>query len=438
MKVSVIGLGYVGCVSAACLANDNHEVIGVDISAKKLGQLRVGKSPIVESGLDALIKSGVESERLAVTSKTSEAIKNSQASLICVGTPSCDNGSLNLDFVRTVTKEIGAALQKHPDYHTVIIRSTVLPGTVRNELLPILESASGKVAGKDFGLCMNPEFLREGTAIEDYYNPAVMVIGEINERSGDTVEELYRNIDAEIVRSDLETAETVKYANNAFHALKVTFANEIGNFAKAHGVDGRTIMDILCRDERLNISSSYLKPGFAFGGSCLPKDMRAMMHQAKLSDLDSPLLESILPSNEEQIRKGIRLVEETNQKKVAVMGLSFKAGTDDVRESPTIALIETLVGKGYQVKLYDGAIRVDELIGANKTFLYSEIPHITSLLANSMDEALNDSEVIVLANNSPAFAGLIEKIAPEQTLIDLVGQHKVNGNLRGKYEGICW
>lgn len=438
MKVSVIGLGYVGCVSAACLAKDNHEVIGVDINAKKLGQLRVGKSPIVESGLDSLIKSGVESERLAVTSKTREAIKNSEASLICVGTPSRDNGSLNLDFVRTVTKEIGSALQNHQDYHTVIVRSTVLPGTVRNELLPILESESGKVAGKDFGLCMNPEFLREGTAIEDYYNPAVMVIGQFNERSGDAVEELYRNIDAKVIRSDLETAETVKYANNAFHALKVTFANEIGNFAKAHGVDGRTIMDILCSDERLNISPSYLKPGFAFGGSCLPKDMRAMMHQAKLSDLDSPLLESILSSNEEQIRRGIRLVEETNQKKVAVMGLSFKAGTDDVRESPTIALIETLVGKGYQVKLYDETIRVGELIGANKAFLYSEIPHITSLLANSMDEALNDSEVIVLANNSPGFAGLIEKIAPEQTLIDLVGHHKINGNLRGKYEGICW
>ncbi len=438
MKVSVIGLGYVGCVSAACLARDMHEVIGVDINPQKLGQLRVGKSPIIEPGLDNLIKDGVELERLAVTSDTREAVKNSQASLICVGTPSRENGSLNLDFVRIVTREIGSALQNHPTYHTVIVRSTVLPGTVRNELLPILESESGKVAGRDFGLCMNPEFLREGTAIEDYYNPAVMVIGQFNERSGDAVEELYENIEAEIIRSDLETAEMAKYANNAFHALKVSFANEIGNFAKANGVDGRKIMDILCSDNRLNISASYLKPGFAFGGSCLPKDMRAMMHSAKQNDLSSPLLESILPSNEEQIRRGIRLVEETKKKKLAVLGLSFKAGTDDVRESPTVALIETLVGKGYQVKLYDETIRVGELIGANKSFLYSEIPHITSLMSTSVEDALDGSEVVVLANNSPAFADLIEKITEEQTLIDLVGRHKINGNLRGKYEGICW
>lgn len=438
MKVSVIGLGYVGCVSAACLAHDSHEVIGVDINHQKLGQLSVGKSPITEKGLDELIRRAVESERLTVTSNTQEAVKNSHASLVCVGTPSRANGSLNLDFVRTVIEEIGFALRDHHAYHTVIVRSTVLPGTLRNDLLPILESTSGKKAGRDFGLCMNPEFLREGSAIEDYHNPALIVIGEIDSRSGDAVAELYKNIDADIIRSELETAEMVKYANNAFHALKISFANEIGNFAKAHGIDGRAIMQLLCQDDRLNISSTYMNPGFAFGGSCLPKDMRAMMHRAKENDIESPLLESVLPSNRAQIQRGIKLVEQTQRKNVAIMGLSFKAGTDDVRESPTIALVETLVGRGYQVKIYDETLQISELIGSNRTFLYSEIPHITSLMSDSLEDALDGSEVVVLANDSACFAKLIDKIKPEQTLIDLVGRHKVNGNLRGKYEGICW
>ena len=431
-------MGYVGCVSAACLANDSKKVIGVDVNSKKLDQLRCGESPIIETGLDELIQEAIQSEALTVSADAQRAVRSSDASLVCVGTPSQSNGSLNLDYIESVCREIGAALGDHKGYHTVIIRSTVLPGTVRKLVIPILEEESGKKAGESFGVCMNPEFLREGSAIDDYYNPSAIVIGQLDDRSGDVVAKLYENIDAKVMREELETAEMVKYANNAFHALKITFANEIGNFARAHGVDGRNVMGIVCADDRLNISPAYLRPGFAFGGSCLPKDLRAMMHRAKQSDLDCPLLESILPSNERQIRTAIRMVQETQKKKVAVMGLSFKAGTDDVRESPTIALIETLAGKGYQIKLYDETIKLPSLIGANKAFLYGEIPHITSLMSESIEDALEDSEVVVLANNSEEFANLQDRIGSDQTLIDLVGRCGVNGSFEGVYEGICW
>ena len=345
MKISVFGLGYVGCVSAACMANDGNTVVGVDVNPSKVAAIAAGRSPIIEPGLDELLEKAVKNGKLCATQNAGEAVDNTDVSMICVGTPSNGNGSLKLDYVERVCEEIGQALAAKESYHTVVIRSTVLPGTVRNVVQPILEEHSGKQAGRDFGLVMNPEFLRESSAIRDYYNPSLIVIGQLDDQSGEVVSSLYESIDAEEVRLDLEAAEMVKYVNNAFHAMKVVFANEVGNLAKAHGIDGRTIMDVVCRDKRLNISPAYLIPGNAFGGSCLPKDVRALGYRAKEFDVETPLLSSLLPSNRLQIEKSIQMVEEAGGRKIAVLGLSFKAGTDDVRESPTIVLIETLVGQ---------------------------------------------------------------------------------------------
>jgi GDP-mannose 6-dehydrogenase len=442
MKIAVFGLGYVGCVSAACLANDGHAVLGIDVNPLKVESINAGRSPIIEPGLDALIEETVGAGRLRASLDSAEAIAISDVSLVCVSTPSNGNGSLKLDYVKTVCAQIGEALGRRNGYHTVVVRSTVLPGTVRNVLIPILEERSGKRAGVDFGVAMNPEFLRESSAIKDYYNPSVIVIGAVDERSSAAVAQVYANLTGERAQVDLETAELVKYTNNAFHALKVTFANEIGNLAKAHGIDGRKVMDILTKDHQLNISPAYLRPGFAFGGSCLPKDLRALLYRAKERDVESPLLGSLLPSNQGQIERGIRLIEATGSKKVAVLGLSFKAGTDDVRESPLIPLIETLVGRGYQVRVYDENVHVEQLIGSNKSFLEREIPHIASLMGHSLEALVSEAEVIVVGNGSPAFQKIFEWVRPDQRIVDLVGIDKRNGQQNGQgmgaYEGICW
>lgn len=438
MKISVFGLGYVGCVSAACLAHDGHHVIGVDINPQKVSTIMSGRSPIIEPGLDELVGDGVANERLCATSDNLHAVLNSTLSLVCVGTPSNGNGSLRLDYVRNVCADIGAALAQKTDYHTVVIRSTVLPSTVRQELLPVLEAASGKRAGVDFGLVMNPEFLRESSAIADYYSPSVVVIGEIDQRSGDVVEQLYAPLKARTIRLSLEAAEMVKYVNNAFHALKICFANEVGNLSKSHGVDGRQIMDVLCADDRLNISSTYLRPGYAFGGSCLPKDLRAFTYRAKELDLETPLLSSLLVSNETQVQRGIRMVEEAGLKKVAILGLSFKAGTDDVRESPMITLIETLLGRGYHVGVYDETVAIDNLIGANKSYLEREIPHIASLMDTSMESVVVNADLVVIAKNSKEFRHVPALLRDEQVLIDLAGIDSSLNGFGGRYDGICW
>ena len=400
MNISVFGLGYVGTVSAACLAQEGHVVTGVDINPKKTEMIASGNSPIVEPGLAELIDEVVKTGNLQVTLDSQEAIHNSVASLICVGTPSNDNGSLKVDHVLTVCREIGSALATSDDYHVVIVRSTVLPGTVEGELVPLLEKASGKRAGVDFGVCMNPEFLREGSAIDDYINPSLVVIGEYDQRSGYVVQELYRTVTAPIVRTTIQTAEMVKYVSNAYHALKVSFANEIGNLSKAHGIDGQEVMEIFALDQQLNISAAYLKPGFAFGGSCLPKDLRALVYRAKEMDIESPLLGSILPSNHRQVEWAIKLVERTGSKRIGVLGLSFKPDTDDLRESPAITLVETLLGRGFRVRIFDEKLKLSQLVGANKTFLEKELPHIASLMCNSIDDILSESEVLVITNGS--------------------------------------
>lgn len=433
MKVSVFGLGYVGCVSAACLARDGHTVIGVDVNPQKVEMVNAGRSPVMEPGLDELMGEMVGSMRLRATLDSGMAVQGSDVSLICVGTPSNGNGSLDLRYVQRVCTEIGVALAAKEDYHVVVVRSTVLPGTVEERLLPLLEQHSRKRGGVDFGVGMNPEFLREGKAIEDYYHPSHVVIGELDRRSGNAVQQLYQAVEAPVVRTGIKTAEMVKYANNAFHALKVTFANEIGNLSQSHGIDGREVMEIFCQDHRLNLSPAYLKPGFAFGGSCLPKDLRALLYSAKERDLDCPVLSAVLVSNYRQIQRGIELVERAGRKKIGVLGLSFKAGTDDVRESPVVPLVETLLGRGFQVSLYDEKVDPEKLIGANRSFLERELPHLASLMRPSIAEVLAEAEVVVIANGTAAFRRVPELMRVDQILVDLVGFVEHDDKVRSDY-----
>ena len=438
MKIGVFGMGYVGCVTAACLARDGHDIIGVDINPLKIDLLRSGKSPIMEPGLDEMIEKVVSDGKLNVCLNANEAILDSDVSLICVGTPSNHNGSLKLDFVENVCREIGRALAHKRDYHVVVIRSTVLPGTVVGKLIPLLEEYSGKQAGGDFGVCMNPEFLREGTAIKDYYNPGMVIIGEIDKRSGEMVKGLYNFADSKITRASLGTAEMVKYVSNAYHALKVVFANEIGNLCKAQGLDGQEVMEIFMQDHELNISSTYLTPGFAFGGSCLPKDVRAIAYRSKELDIESPIINAILPSNRNHIENAIRLIEQTGCKKIGILGLSFKPNTDDLRESPTVFLVETLLGRGYQIKIFDEKLQLTKLVGANKVFLEKEIPHISSLLSSSMEEILSHSEVIVTTTGAKAYDRVVDLVDKKQKIIDLVGRIKPDASEMRDYEGVCW
>jgi len=438
MKVGIFGLGYVGCVMAACLANDGNQVVGIDINRLKVDMINAGQSPIIEPGLADMISEGKRAGKLRAEMDAKAVVQESDISLICVGTPSNDNGSLRLDYVDNVCRQIGEALREKDGYHVVVVRSTVLPGTVEDRLIPIIERASGRKAGVHFGVCMNPEFLREGSAIKDYYHPGILVIGELDQRSGDLLAPLYAPIEVPLTRTTLRTAEMVKYACNAFHALKVVFGNEIGTLAKANGIDGQEVMDIICQDRQLNISTAYLRPGYAFGGSCLPKDLRAILYRAKELDVDVPMLGTLLQSNHQHVEMSIKMVERTGKRKIGVLGLSFKAETDDVRESPVITLIETLIGRGYQVRIYDEKIQLARLVGANKAFLEKGIPHITTLMCATMQELIEQSEVLVVANGAAEFRRIGEMIKPDQWLIDLVGIAKTSADSQGQYEGICW
>jgi GDP-mannose 6-dehydrogenase len=437
VKVAVFGLGYVGCVSAACLARDGHTVTGVDVSAQKVEAVAGGRSPLIEPGLNQLVRDTVRAGRLRATTDSCAAVRQSDVSLICVGTPANGNGSLNLHFVQHVSRQIGAALATHHTYHVVAVRSTVLPGTTQDILIPILEHESGRVAGKHFGVCMNPEFLREGTALNDYRAPSHVVIGELDEASGDRVACLYRSVQAPVRRTSLETAEMLKYVNNAFHAVKVVFGNEVGGMCKAHGIDGQELMELFCEDRRLNISPTYLKPGFAFGGSCLPKDLRALLYRAKDRDVECPMLGAALHSNQHTIERGIRMVEDTGCKKIGVLGLSFKASTDDVRESPVVALVETLVGRGFQVCIYDETVDPSRLVGANRLFLERELPHIASLMRPSIEDVKSEAEVLVVTNSSATFHEVGCSIRDDQILIDFAGTARDN-HRPARYEGISW
>ncbi len=438
MRVSVFGLGYVGCVAAACMAKDGHTVIGVDVNESKVDDLVHGRSPIREPGLAPMLRDAAQANRLTATTDTRAAVHNSEVSVICVGTPSNGNGSLKLDYLENVCREIGAALPDCNALHVIVVRSTVLPGTLGQRLIPLLEEFSGLRAGRDFGVCMNPEFLRETSAIDDYYHPSYIVIGASDARSATITQQLYADIDAPIIHTSAVNAEMLKYVCNAFHALKIAFANEVGNLCKALGTDGREVMELFCRDVRLNISTAYLRPGFGFGGSCLPKDLRALIYRAKERDVECQVLRSVLQSNQEQIRRGIELVENTGRNKIGVLGLTFKSGTDDVRESPVVPLVETLVGRGYQVQLYDRDVDLQKLVGANKFFVQRAFPHIASLIQPSISDVVDHSDVIVVANGDPEFRTVPQRMRRDQILIDLIGVAKKGDTLTGAYEGICW
>ncbi|MQY65245.1 MAG: nucleotide sugar dehydrogenase, partial [Clostridia bacterium] len=366
------------------------------------------------------------------------AVKNSEISMICVGTPSNDNGSLDLKYVKRVCEEIGAGLREKDNYHVVVLRSTVLPGSVEGEIIPILEKTSGKKAGADFGVCMNPEFMREGSSVYDFYHPPMMVIGELDKGSGDIVEQIYANIDTPVIRTSIKVAEMIKYVNNSFHGLKICFANEIGNICKKLGIDSHQVMEIFCTDTKLNLSPYYLKPGFAFGGSCLPKDLRALLYKGQREDLRLPLLNSILDSNENQVKMGINLIKKTKKKKIGIFGFSFKPGTDDLRESPMVELIETLLGKGYKISIYDKNVSIAKIFGANKQYIEKEIPHISSLMSSSIEEVLSRSEVLVIGNNSEEFKKIPELIREDQIIIDLARIGDGKNERKSNYEGICW
>jgi GDP-mannose 6-dehydrogenase len=438
MKVSVFGLGYVGCVSAAAFADDGHEVVGVDVIPEKVAAVNAGRSPIVEPGLDDLLQRGVASGRLRATSCTEDAVHATDLSLLCVGTPSRKNGSLDLTYLTRVCEEIGHVLKDKDAYHVVVVRSTVLPGTTHGTVIPALEAASGKKYGEGFGVSVNPEFLREGTAIKDFRNPPLTMVGHNHAADAAPTKALYDNIDAPLFSASIRVAEMMKYTSNAWHAVKVVFANEIGNLCKRVGVDSHEVMDIFCQDDKLNLSSYYLKPGFAFGGSCLPKDVRALQYRAKEVDLEMPLLNSLLGSNRLQVQHAIDRVVETGKKKIGLLGFSFKAGTDDLRESPMVILAEALLGKGYQLCIYDKNVSLARLVGANKQYINEQIPHLSQHLCESVDQVIDTSEVIVIGNGAAEFSQAVTRCRPDQIVIDLVRIPLDFSQVSAQYDGICW
>ena len=437
MKISVFGLGYVGAVSAGCLANDGHHVVGVDLVQAKVDFINQGKSPIIEAEIDQIMAACAGAGRLTATTDATQAVGDTELSFVCVGTPSLPNGNLDLRYIRRICEQIGVGLQHKSTWHIVVIRSTILPGTMRKIVIPVLEEFSHKKAGTDFGVCHNPEFLREGSAVRDFNTPPKTVIGEFCSRSGEPLVAIYGKLEAPCIRTSLEVAEMVKYVDNSWHALKIGFANEIGNLCKACAVDSHEVMEIFCQDKKLNISATYLTPGFAFGGSCLPKDLRALTYQAKVHDLELPILTSVLPSNEMQVNHGLRLIMESGHKKVGILGFSFKAGTDDLRESPMIEVIERLLGKGHELWIYDRNVNLATLVGANRDYILNRIPHISRLMVPHIDAVLAHAETVVIGNRDPDFKHVPGRLGEHQRLVDLVRiSDRRSGD--GNYSGICW
>jgi len=440
MKVSVFGLGYVGCVSAACLASQGHRVVGVDTNSDKVEAINNGSSPIVEKGLDELIRRGRDTGNLRATQNANEATAHGDVLLICVGTPSDANGNLEFGFIDRVCTEIGHALRDASDRKVIAVRSTLIPGAIIQRVIPLLVRESGKNVGDGFSVASNPEFLREGSAIDDFNNPPFTVIGEVDTYAGERLMELYHHISAPVYRTDPDTASMVKYASNAFHGLKVVFANEIGRLSKKVGIDSTKVMEIFCQDSQLNISPRYLKPGFAFGGSCLPKDVRALVYLARHNDLQLPMLESILPSNRLHVQSVVDFIlRDSGRTRVGIVGLSFKAGTDDLRESPMVELVETLSGKGLVVKIYDDNVTLSRLIGGNKAYIEQVLPHISAMMSNSMEDVIQKSDVIVVGHMlKDTKRQLLNLIGANQLVIDLVKLDLSDVSVPSEYEGVCW
>lgn len=436
MRLSIFGVGYVGAVSAACLARDGHNVIAVDVNAEKVENLNRGVAPVIENGLKDVIEAVVAQHLLRATTNVSDAVKHSEVCLICVGTPSTPTGELDTTQVERCASQIGEALRQCADRKVIAVRSTILPGTTDSIVRPILEAASGKRAGIDFDLVMHPEFLREGVALDDYVRPAKTVIGEHTPGSGQKVADLYAAVNAPLIRVPLAAAEMIKYVDNVWHALKVGFANEIGSLCKQLELDSHVVMDAFCADTKLNISTAYLRPGYAFGGSCLPKDVRALNARLRQVGLDAPIIGSINPSNLAHMQRGLELVLSKGLRKVGVLGLAFKAGTDDLRESPIVELIERLIGKGCKIKIYDESVHLSSLIGSNKEQLLRRLPHIAELMTDEPDELIESSELLIVGNGDPKHKDILIRKRPDQTVIDLV-RIRSDINCAG-YTGICW
>lgn len=436
--ISVFGLGYVGSVTAACFASKGHKVVGIDVSKDKVESMASGRTPILEPGIQEIISDFHAKGQLSATMDVEKAVRETEVSFICVGTPSQPNGKLDLKGIKHVCEQIGAVLKTKEAFHIVATRSTILPGTTADVITPALEAASGKKAGRDFGVATNPEFLREGSAIKDFLNPPMTVFGVNDPKSEAVMRELYSWVPAELFAVPVYAAEMVKYACNSFHALKVAFANEIGTLCKHAGVDTEGVTKIFLSDKQLNISAYYLNPGFAFGGSCLPKDVRALAYLGKELDCKLPLIESILPSNNEHIERAIQAILARGKKKVGMLGLSFKSGTDDLRESPQVLLIKRLIGEGYQARIWDENVYLGRLIGSNRQFIEDNIPHIGSLLSNDFEQVVNESEIIVVSSKVDK-EKLEALLQPHHIVIDLISLHKQNRvRHKGEYEGICW
>jgi GDP-mannose 6-dehydrogenase len=419
MRTSVFGLGYVGCVTAACLAKAGHEVIGVDVNAEKVALVNSGAPPVVEPGLKEVLAEVVTLRRFCATLSSGEAVKNTDLSLICVGTPGRANGQLDLDAIEHVGKEIGAALHGRTEPHTVVLRSTVLPGTTEGVLIPALREGAGGKLRCTLRVAVNPEFMREGSSLRDFAHPPFTLVGCDDSETATLLRSLYAGVDAPFIHTAVRTGEMIKYVSNAFHALKVCFANEIGDACAAFGVDPHDVTRIFLMDRKLNVSEAYLRPGFAFGGSCLPKDLRALLYAARTADVSLPLLSAILPSNETQVRRGVEAVLGTRKRRVGIVGLSFKPGTDDLRESPMVSLVEVLIGKGLNVRILDLNVAVARLVGANRRYIEEEIPHIASLMCQDLKTLLDHAEVLVIGNASEEAALAVAAASPNHVVIDL-------------------
>jgi GDP-mannose 6-dehydrogenase len=437
-RVSVFGLGYVGSVTAACLAAKGHRVIGVETNPDKLALLRQGQAPLFEPKLAPLLEDVHRSGWFTATDSAAEAVADSDLSFICVGTPSQKGGRPDLTHIRTVCREIGQALGGKRRPHTIVVRSTMLPGSIETLLVPALEEASGQQEGVGFHVVANPEFMREGSAIQDFYAPPFVIVGEIAPGAGDELAALYRCVDAPQIRCSIRAAEAIKFACNAFHAVKVTFANELGQFCKAQGIDSREVMAAFCRDTKLNVSKAYLRPGLAYGGSCLPKDLRALVGRAREHDVELPMLEGVARSNAQQIERAVELIAGLGRRRVGILGLSFKAGTDDLRESPVVLMAEALLGKGFDLRVHDSEVELTRLLGANKRFLDEKLPHISSLLLPSLPDVLGRSEVVVLCKQTAEYADLGQRLGPDQQLVDLIGALPWGADARATYHGLYW
>ena len=438
MKISIFGLGYVGAVSLACLSRDGHDVIGVDIDRTKLDLIAAGKTPVVEEGMVELMQRVAAGGHVSVTTDAREAVLGSEISLVCVGTPSTANGSQDQGAILRLAKEIGRALAEKTTPHVIVFRSTLVPGSVEDVLRPIVEAESGKKDGTDFYLCFQPEFLREGSSIRDYDKPPFTIIGANHDHGVERLQALFGHLPCKFIRTTVRSAEMMKYCCNNFHALKITFANETARLCDALGVDPFEVMDLVCQDTQLNISKAYLKPGFAFGGSCLPKDLRATAYLAKVHDVELPMLANILPSNEAHLGVALRKILASGKRRIGFIGLSFKTGTDDLRESPLVALAERLIGKGMELSIYDPEVHLAQLLGSNRAYIDAHLPHLGRLLKPELNEVIDVADVLVMGlNGSAVFDAVAARARPDQLLLDLVNVPR-DGALQAQVDGLCW